>query len=115
MRRTGISAARTLRRRLTDAGVRIWFLLRDRRFAGFKFRRQVPVGPWVVDFICARRHLVVEIDGSQHADNPTDRTRDCDLQTRGYRVVRYWNHEVLANSDGVLLDLLAILKPGGET
>jgi very-short-patch-repair endonuclease len=114
MRRTGISTARRLRRRPTDAEIRMWYLLRGRRLAAFKFRRQVAIGPWVVDFLCPSRHLVVEIDGGQHAENQRDIARDRELVARGYRVVRYWNHDVLGNTDGVLTDLLAILRPDND-
>jgi very-short-patch-repair endonuclease len=88
----------------------MWHLLRDRRLSDHKFRRQVPIGPWIVDFLCMHAMLVVEIDGGQHSGNPRDAIRDRDLAVRGYRVVRYWNHEVLGNTEGVLLDLLRILE-----
>ncbi len=87
MKRTGIASARRLRRRMTDAEMRMWFLLRDRRLAEHKFRRQVPIGPWIADFVCTQARLVVEIDGGQHADSQRDTARDHDLESRGYRVV----------------------------
>jgi very-short-patch-repair endonuclease len=101
--------ARAMRRVPTDAERKIWFLLRDRRLDGIKFRRQVPFGPYILDFVCFERRLVVEVDGGQHADSQSDKVRDTRLQARGFRVVRYWNTDVLENPDGVLTDLLAHL------
>jgi len=101
--------AREMRRIATDAERKIWLLLRDRRLDGFKFRRQVPFGPYILDFVCFDRKLVVEVDGGQHADSQADKVRDAHLQASGLRVVRYWNTDVLKNPDGVLTDLLARL------
>ena len=101
--------ARVMRRIATDAERKLWFLLRDRRLDGIKFRRQVPFGPYVLDFVCFDRKLVVEVDGGQHAELKADTVRDARLQARGFRVVRYWNTDVLKNPDGVLTDLLAQL------
>ena len=95
-----------MRRIPTDAERKIWLLLRDRRLDGMKFRRQVPFGPYILDFVCLERRLVVEIDGGQHADSKADTIRDARLQERGFRVVRYWNTDVLRNREGVLTDLL---------
>jgi very-short-patch-repair endonuclease len=105
--------AREMRRIPTDAERKIWFLLRDRRLHGFKFRRQVPFGPYVLDFVCFQRKLVIEVDGGQHADSQADKVRDARLQARGFRVVRYWNTDVLKNPEGVLTDLLAQLAAKG--
>jgi very-short-patch-repair endonuclease len=107
--------ARAMRRIPTDAERKIWFLLRDRRLEGFKFRRQVPFGPSILDFVCFERKLVVEVDGGQHADSPADKLRDARLQARGFRVVRYWNSDVLENPEGVLTDLLAHLAAEGPS
>ncbi len=85
----------------TEAETRLWFLLRDNRF-GMKFRRQVPVGTAIVDFVCFGQKLVVEVEGSQHLDNPDDQRRDADLKRRGFRVLRFWNNDVLADADAVL-------------
>lgn len=94
---------------MTDAERKLWLALRDRRLGGFKFRRQVPVGPWIVDFLCKEAQLVVEVDGGQHAGSPRDRRRDAWLAGEGYRVVRVWNNEVLGNLDGVLEHLSTVL------
>jgi very-short-patch-repair endonuclease len=86
----------------TEAERQLWGLLRDRRLADHKFRRQVPVGRFIIDFFCADRKLIVELDGSQHADDPTDRRRDRWLNQHGYRVLRVWNNDLSTNRSGVL-------------
>ena len=94
--------ARALRRNATDTEMIMWRLLRDRRFNGIKFRRQVPIGPFIADFASIERRLVIELDGGQHAESVTDRRRDAYLAADGWRVLRFWNNEVMANRDGVL-------------
>jgi very-short-patch-repair endonuclease len=94
--------ARELRKRMTGAERKLWFALRDRRFARFKFRRQAPIGRFVADFICFERRLVIEVDGGQHADSLSDLRRDRWFAANGYRVLRFWNNEVLKNLDGVM-------------
>jgi very-short-patch-repair endonuclease len=101
--------ARAMRRDATDAEKKLWLLLRDRRLGGAKFRRQVPIGPYIVDFICLRRKLVIEADGGQHMESRRDAVRDRWLADEGYNVVRYTNIDILKNPDGVLLDVLAEL------
>jgi very-short-patch-repair endonuclease len=87
---------------MTDAEWRLWYHLRAGRFAGRKFRRQVPLGPYVVDFLCEQAKLIVEVDGGQHAERSVqDEARTRWLSERGYRVVRFWNNDVLTNMDGV--------------
>jgi very-short-patch-repair endonuclease len=83
----------------------MWFQLRGRRLNGFKFKRQWTIGPYVIDFCCIEGRLIVEIDGGQHGVE-RDAARTAWLEREGYRVVRYWNHEVLGNLEGVLTDLL---------
>ena len=100
--------ARDLRSRMSDAERKLWYALRDRRFAGFKFRRQVPIGRFIVDFVCFEARLVIEVHGGQHADNLQDRYRDRWFAAHKFRVLRFWNNEVLANLEGVILaDALA--------
>ena len=99
-----------MRRIATDAERKLWFLLRDRRLDGIKFRRQVPFGPYILDFVCFERGLVVEVDGGQHAESESDVKRDAYLRAEGFRTVRYWNTDVLKNPDGVLTDLVAQLE-----
>jgi very-short-patch-repair endonuclease len=102
--------ARALRARMTDAECKLWFALRDRRFAGFKFRRQVPIDRFIADFVCFEARLVIEVDGGQHAGSLRDRWRDRWFAANGFRVVRFWNNEVLSNLEGVLTVLSAELE-----
>ena len=98
--------SRQFRSNQTDAERRLWRELRDRRFLGFKFRRQHPVPSYVVDFACIEKKLVVGLDGGQHAvhtEKDADRTRY--LEAQGFRVLRFWNNEVLGNIEGVLATL----------
>ncbi|MEN3009753.1 MAG: endonuclease domain-containing protein [Candidatus Bipolaricaulaceae bacterium] len=104
-----VPLARRLRREMTPAERLLWYHLRDRRLAGFKFRRQVPLGPYIVDFLCAEKRVVVEIDGGGH-NLPDERAQDLErtrfLEAHGYRVLRFWNNEVLGNLEGVLSVIL---------
>src|SRR5689334_7677120 len=93
--------ARALRRNATDAEDKLWQYLRARGLNGRKFVRQEPIGRYVVDFVCRERRLVIEVDGGQHATDPRDAIRDQWLNERGYRVLRFWNNEVLGNMEGV--------------
>jgi len=102
--------ARRLRVQGSDAESRLWYHLRNRALGGFKFARQVPVGPYVADLICRERGLIVEVDGGQHDWSTTDAPRTAWLNSQGYSVVRFWNNEVLINTDGVLEALLAVLE-----
>jgi very-short-patch-repair endonuclease len=105
--RTPTERARALRGAHTDAEARLWAALRDRRLGGFKWRRQVPIGPFIVDFYCPSARLVVECDGGQHAEQiEYDERRTRFLGGEGLRVLRFWNSEVLNNSDGVCLAIL---------
>ncbi len=95
--------ARQLRKTQTDAERRLWQLLRNRSVAGCKFRRQHPVGPYICDFVCIDRQLVIEVDGGQHATQiVNDETRTAYLESKGFTVVRFWNHEVLTRTEAVL-------------
>jgi very-short-patch-repair endonuclease len=94
--------AKTLRAKATDAEITLWRLLRSRRLASMKFRRQVPIGPWIVDFVSFEQRLIVEADGSQHAESENDKRRDCDLSERGFRVLRFWNNDILLRSQSVM-------------
>ena len=100
---------------MTDAETVLWQRLRDRQLDGLKFRRQAPLGGYVLDFYCESERLVIEVDGGQHADNPqADEVRTAWLVSRGCRVRRFWNHDVLQNTDGVLEAILIALgrRPG---
>lgn len=100
--------ARRLRREATDVEQRFWLAVRDRRLAGFKFRRQATIGPFIVDFLCIERLLIVELDGGQHGDE-ADAARTRFLEARGYRVIRFWNNDVADNWQGVLETVSAAL------
>ena len=97
--RTG--RARRLRLNSTNAELRLWNRLRARAL-GHKFVRQQPVGPYIVDFICREKRLIIEVDGGQHADSAADRTRDQWLREHNYSVLRFWNNDVMTNISGVL-------------
>ncbi|HWA47774.1 MAG TPA: DUF559 domain-containing protein [Dongiaceae bacterium] len=96
---------------MTDAEQALWRSLRDRQLDGYRFRRQVPIGGYIVDFACLDVGLVVEVDGGQHAIHADgDKVRDAWLAKEGYRVVRFWNNDVLGNREGVLLKIRDGLK-----
>src|SRR5689334_5799100 len=106
-----VSFARRLRRNQTDAERVLWFRLRDRRLNGLKFKRQVPIDRYVVDFCCSEARLIIELDGGQHATRITeDANRTKVLDAMGYLVLRFWNNDVLQNIDGVLEELLNTLE-----
>src|SRR5882724_10354365 len=107
----GLTQAKKLRSDMTEAERRLWYRLRAHRFDGHKFKRQVPVGRYVVDFACLGRKLVVEVDGGQHAENQRDAMRDSYLRNEGFRVLRFWNNDVLGNTDGVLEVILSAFAP----
>ncbi|MGW5956599.1 endonuclease domain-containing protein [Methylorubrum thiocyanatum] len=98
-----------LRHGQTEAERRLWYRLRDRRLAGFKFVQQESVGPCLADFGCRDARLIIEVDGSQHADSAYDAGRDAWLNEHGYGVLRFWNAEVMTNTLGVLDTILAAL------
>jgi very-short-patch-repair endonuclease len=96
-----VARARTLRSRMTDAERKLWYMLRNRRFASAKFRRQVPVSRYVADFLSFEKRIVVEVDGGQHSGAMADVTRDDWFRGQGFKVFRFWNNEVLTNLRGV--------------
>ena len=102
--------AREMRHTATDAEHLLWFALRSRRLGGFKFRRQHPIEPFIVDFACTERMLIVEADGGQHAECFGDIERTAKLERAGWRVLRFWNNEIQTNLDGVLTTILAKLR-----
>jgi very-short-patch-repair endonuclease len=106
--------ARAMRREQTDAERKLWLLLRDRRLAGAKFRRQAPVDPYIADFVCLRRKLIVEADGGQHIENRHDAERGRWLAKEGYIVLRYSNLDILKNPAGVLGELISRLQERPE-
>ena len=95
--------AREMRHAPTEVEKKFWWLVRGRRFAGYKFKRQFLIGKFIADFACLEYNLIVELDGSQHADRTRyDRERDLFLRARGFRVLRFWNSDFLTNREGVI-------------
>jgi very-short-patch-repair endonuclease len=103
--------ARKLRRDMTDAERRLWTRMRRHQLKGARFRRQVPVGPYIVDFICLEAKLVIEIDGSQHLESASDAVRSDWLERQGFQVLRFWNHDVLTRTEDVLAVIFDALGP----
>ena len=107
------NVARALRQRLTEEERILWAELRKNRLGGFRFRRQHPIGPYVVDFVCLERHLIVEVDGVQHgfdSNRQREQTRTRFLETAGYEIFRVWNGELRENLVGVCDTLLSELE-----
>lgn len=104
--------ARTLRNEATDAERRLWQCLRGRQLLGFKFRRQYPIAGYIADFACVEAKLVVELDGGQHAERQTkDAERTRRIETNGYRVIRFWNDDVLLRTEAVVEEIMRQLPP----
>ena len=97
-----VNIAKILRRSQTDAEKLLWKHLKAKQMEGLKFRRQQPIGNYVIDFICLEQSLAIEVDGGQHADNKKDEERDVWLKAEGFKVLRFWNNEVFTNMKGVL-------------
>ena len=109
--KTRTSLARNLRSESTHAERKLWSRLRDRRFLGLKFKRQVPIDQFVVDFACVEAKLIIEVDGGQHDKrSAADRRRTEILESVGYLVLRFWNNDVLKNTDGVLEFIALTIK-----
>ncbi len=102
--------AQSLRKPMTDAERKLWFALRGRRFSGKKFVRQFPIGPYFADYCCRSDKLIVEADGSQHADSHHDQRRDAFLVAQGYRVLRFWNNDILNDIDSIRETIAAALE-----
>ena len=103
VRATAKEKARELRGQVTDAESLLWRHLRGRRFQGFKFRRQRPLGPYILDFVCLEAGLVIEVDGGQHAEQQAhDLARTALIESQGLTVIRFWNHEVMNETPVVL-------------
>jgi very-short-patch-repair endonuclease len=107
--------ARRLRQTATDAELKLWYRLRSRSILGFKFVRQEPIGPYVADFTCRERGLIVEVDGGQHADSKRDLVRDQWFVDRRYLVLRFWNNDVMTNIDDVLETIAMALSAGTDS
>ena len=94
----------------TEAEHRLWQILRAKRLAAFKFKRQVAIDHYIADFVCLQRRLIVEADGGQHAESGTDVRRDAYLRGQGFRVLRFWNSDIFENEEGVLTSILDALQ-----
>ena len=107
-----LARSRALRRDSTEAEKRLRTILRNRNLNGWKFRRQFTIDSYVVDFCCIAPRLIVELDGEQHADarKRYDDARTRELRDRGFRVLRFWNSEVLQGTDGVIQEISRMLK-----
>ncbi|HEY1136089.1 MAG TPA: endonuclease domain-containing protein [Xanthomonadaceae bacterium] len=101
---------RNLRKHMTDAEQALWRILRHRQLDGWKFRRQHPYSDYILDFVCLERQLVIEVDGGQHAESDSDARRDAKLAAAGFTVLRFWNHDVLADIHAVGDEILRQLK-----
>lgn len=111
MRADAKSKARALRAQMTDAESLLWQQLRGRRFQGFKFRRQRPLGPYILDFVCLEAGLVIEIDGGQHAEQQAyDQARTALIESHNLAVIRFWNHEVMNDTAAVLENIWQTLQ-----
>ena len=106
-----LAHARQLRRDMTPPERLLWQALRRWQLNGLKFRRQMPLGPFIVDFYCAAARVVVEVDGATHADPSADAARDAWLERQGIRVLHVWNNEVMGNLEGVLAVIAAACAP----
>ena len=98
----------------TMAETVLWQAIRNRQLDGFKFKRQVPLDGYILDFVCFDARLIIEVDGFQHAENKRDLARDAFFRGQGFRILRFWNEEVVKNLDAVCLAILAELRNTGE-
>jgi very-short-patch-repair endonuclease len=94
----------------TPAEHRLWQILRAKRLAGYKFKRQLPIDGYIVDFACPARRLIIEADGGQHNESAADARRDAYLRAQGFRVLRFWNNDIFENEEGVLTSILDALQ-----
>ena len=111
-----VRLARNLRHNLTDAEERLLTVLRSRQLDGHKFRRQHPIGNYIVDFVCLNAKLIIEIDGGQHnaeSNINKDESRRQWLESEGFQLIRFWNNEVLENLEGVVYRILETLSKNG--
>jgi very-short-patch-repair endonuclease len=110
-----ISHARHLRKNLTDAEQKLWRHIRNRQIKGFRFRRQAPIGNYIVDFVCFEKKLIIELDGGQHSEQQEyDHHRSLWLKSKGYTVIRFWNNDVLNNIEGIMEVILKKIIPPSQ-
>ena len=110
-KRNKIAIAQKLRNNSTDTEKYLWKYLRGRQLEEFKFRRQHPIGKYIVDFINLERKIIIEVDGGQHSENKKDKLRDKWLEEKGYEVLRFWDNEVFTNIEGVIESIRKKLYP----
>jgi very-short-patch-repair endonuclease len=103
-----------MRTNQTDAEAVLWSELRDRKLMGMKFKRQMPIENYIVDFFCAEHRLIVEVDGTQHAENEYDRYRDAELAKHGFKVLRFWNDDVLREITSVCDTIVAVVRENAD-
>ena len=108
-----LARSRALRRDSTDAEKRLWSILQNRKLNGYKFRRQVAIDEFIVDFCCIEGRLIIELDGGHHADELAryDEARTKQLEARGFRVLRFWNSEVSRDTEGIAEKIGRLLRP----
>ena len=104
--------AKQLRSNMTEAERKLWGALRAKRFDGFKFKRQVPIGRYIVDFICFEKRLIIEVDGGQHSESKRDAVRDRWLVSQDFRILRFWNVDIYQALDGTMFAILDALNQG---
>ncbi len=102
--------ARDLRKKMTESERALWSLLRRKQIEGYRFRKQVPVGKYIVDFACLEARLIIEVDGGQHDESASDVERDAWLKAQNFRVLRFWNNDVLKNPEGVMQVVVKVLE-----
>src|SRR3989304_1627740 len=102
MHNKSTNIARTLRKNFTETERLLWKHIRQKQLDGYKFRRQQPIGQYIVDFVNFERKIIIELDGGQHTEIEKDKERDKFLRDQGFKVLRFWNHEVFENVEGVL-------------
>ena len=110
-RRNLLPLAKRMRREPTKAEAKLWSMLRGQRLGGLKFKRQEQLGDYIVDFVCFSARLIVEADGSQHAESTGDAVHDGWLEAEGFRVLRFWNNDILGNPEGVARVILDAALP----
>ncbi len=113
-RTSPLNRARGLRLTMTGAEHALWRILRGRRFARTEFRRQVPIGPYVADFVCYEARLLIEADGGQHCESARDAARDAWFARQGFRTLRFWNNDILLNPEGVAIAIAEALLTSGS-
>ncbi|MFL6768863.1 MAG: endonuclease domain-containing protein [Sphingomicrobium sp.] len=104
------SRAKSMRSEPTEAEHRLWQIIRAHRFNGFKFKRQVPIDQYIVDFLCPAQRLIIELDGSQHVESGSDLRRDTYLRAQGFHIIRIWNNELFTNEEGAAVAILNALQ-----